>query len=85
MVHHALCQVIEPAFERSFIADSFANRIGKVEMIYTVAFVAFGLFRYLQSIYVYHLGGEPETIILKDKMQLGNLALWLLVTLWIMF
>jgi len=26
---HALCNVIEPLFERSFIADSYANRIGK--------------------------------------------------------
>jgi len=29
VVHHALCNVIEPAFERSFIADSYANRTGK--------------------------------------------------------
>ena len=29
VVHHALCNVIEPAFERSFIYDSYANRIGK--------------------------------------------------------
>ena len=29
VVHHALCNVIEPIFERSFVADSFANRIGK--------------------------------------------------------
>lgn len=29
VVHHALCQVIEPAFERSFIDHSYANRIGK--------------------------------------------------------
>jgi retron-type reverse transcriptase len=29
VVHHALCNIIEPAFERSFIADSYANRIGK--------------------------------------------------------
>ncbi len=29
VVHHALCNVIEPAFERSFIADSYANRVGK--------------------------------------------------------
>jgi len=27
--HHALCNVIEPIFERSFTADSFANRLGK--------------------------------------------------------
>jgi len=29
VVHHALCQVIEPLFERSFIEDSYANRVGK--------------------------------------------------------
>ncbi len=29
VVHHALCQVIEPFFERKFIFDSYANRIGK--------------------------------------------------------
>jgi len=29
VVHHALCNLIEPTFERSFIADSYANRIGK--------------------------------------------------------
>ena len=29
VVHHALCNVIEPIFERSFIYDSYANRVGK--------------------------------------------------------
>ena len=29
VVHHALCQVIEPIFERGFIFDSYANRRGK--------------------------------------------------------
>lgn len=29
VVHHALCSIIEPRFERVFIPDSFANRIGK--------------------------------------------------------
>ncbi len=29
VVHHALCNIIEPAFEASFIAHSYANRIGK--------------------------------------------------------
>ena len=29
VVHHALCSVVEPVFERGFIDDSFANRIGK--------------------------------------------------------
>jgi len=29
VVHHALCNVIEPPFEHSFIADSYANRVRK--------------------------------------------------------
>lgn len=29
VVHHALCSVLEPLFERRFIADSYANRVGK--------------------------------------------------------
>jgi RNA-directed DNA polymerase len=29
VVHHALCNVIEPVFERGFIHDSYANRRGK--------------------------------------------------------
>jgi retron-type reverse transcriptase len=29
VVHHALCRVIEPPIEKSFIYDSYANRIGK--------------------------------------------------------
>lgn len=29
VAHHALCQVIEPYFERRFIGDSYASRLGK--------------------------------------------------------
>ena len=29
VVHHALCNLIEPLFERTFIGDSYANRLGK--------------------------------------------------------
>jgi len=29
VVHHALCNLIEPIFERGFVDDSYANRVGK--------------------------------------------------------
>jgi retron-type reverse transcriptase len=29
VVHHALCNMIEPIFEKTFISDSYANRKGK--------------------------------------------------------
>jgi retron-type reverse transcriptase len=28
VIHHALCAIVAPIFERTFIADSYANRIG---------------------------------------------------------
>ncbi len=31
VVHHALCQVIEPLFERRFIPDSYANRLSRAK------------------------------------------------------
>ena len=66
-------------------ATEIARQIEQVEMVYTVGFVAFGLFRYLQAVFVYNQGGEPEAVIFKDKIQLVNIALWLLTTLIIMF
>ncbi len=29
VVHHAICQIIEPLYDRSFIDDSYANRLGR--------------------------------------------------------
>lgn len=29
VVHHGLCNLIEPIFERTFVHDSYANRVGK--------------------------------------------------------
>jgi len=29
VVHHALCNLIEPVFERTFVSSSYANRVGK--------------------------------------------------------
>ena len=61
-----------------------ARQTSQVGIVYTVGFVAFGLFRYLQSIYVFNEGGEPENIVLKDTFQLANFAAWLLAMLWLM-
>lgn len=41
VVHHALCNMIEPLFERSFIYDSYANRIGKGVIAALTRFNAF--------------------------------------------
>lgn len=60
------------------------SHVAGTGIVYTVGFVAFGLFRYLQSIYVFNEGGEPENLILKDKLQIANGTLWLMVTLYML-
>lgn len=61
-----------------------AQRIVKVELVYTVVFVAFGLFRYLHFLYLEKEGGAPEEIVFADKWFLGNAIIWLIVTVWIL-
>ena len=61
-----------------------SHNLGNIGVVYTVGFVAFGLFRYLQSVYVFNEGGEPENIMLRDRMQIVNAVLWLVATLYTM-
>lgn len=50
-------------------------------LVYTTLFVMFGVFRYLQVVYVDHAGGEPEHVLLRDKIFIANGICWLVVTL----
>ncbi len=61
-----------------------AHRTGKTALVYTIFFVVFGLFRYLQALYVYDKGEEPEAILFRDGLFLANIIAWLGVTLWIL-
>ena len=58
--------------------------LGKPSLVYTTVFVVFGLFRYLQRIYLDKEGGEPETIILYDPLFISNGILWLLSVWWVL-
>lgn len=53
-------------------------------IVYTVVFVVFGLFRYLQYVYYSKKGGEPERILFNDPLFIGNFVLWLITTIWIL-
>ncbi len=52
-------------------------------MIVTFPFVIYGIFRYLYLVYRKNEGGEPETLILKDKALLIDVVLWLALTLFL--
>lgn len=59
-------------------------KFGTRDLIYTVPFVLYGLFRYLYLIHMKSAGAEgaggaPENTLLGDRPLLVNVALWLLV------
>lgn len=53
-------------------------------LVYTVPFVLFGMFRYLDLVYRHEEGGEPENVLLTDFPTLANLALYVAAVLFIL-
>ena len=47
----------------------------------TIPFVAFGVFRYLDRVYLHNRGGEPESVLLTDIPLLADVALFALAVL----
>ncbi len=45
-------------------------------MVATLPFVIYGVFRYLYLIHIQHMGGSPETILLKDRPLQVALITW---------
>jgi 4-hydroxybenzoate polyprenyltransferase len=58
-------------------ADTIA-KFGTSNLIYTVPFVIFGIFRYLYLIHEKQEGGRPDKLLLSDRPILVNNVLWLI-------
>ncbi len=59
------------------ISEETVSKFGSTELIYTVPFVIYGIFRYLYLIHQRAQGGTPETLIIKDKPLLLDVFLWI--------
>jgi magnesium-transporting ATPase (P-type) len=55
------------------------------QMMLTIPFVIYGLFRYLYLVHRKGRGGAPETMILEDKPLLLTVLLWGVLTVLIMY
>jgi 4-hydroxybenzoate polyprenyltransferase len=51
---------------------------GTHRFIATIPFVVFGVFRYLYLIYRENNGGDPAEVLLKDRVILLNISLWIM-------
>jgi hypothetical protein len=67
------------------ISEETVAKFGSAELIYTVPFVLYGIFRYLYLIHQRAQGGTPETLIIKDKPLLIDLFLWIASAVFILY
>jgi len=61
------------------------NQFQTRNMIYTIPFVYYGIFRYLYLIDKKQIGGDPTLILLKDKKMQMNLLLWIVTCITILY
>jgi len=59
------------------MSEKTIQMAGTENLIYTIPFVLYGIFRYLYLVYKKTEGGYPEETLLKDKPLLVNIILWI--------
>jgi len=67
------------------ISGETVAKFGTRNLIWTVPFVLYGIFRYLYLVYQKAEGGSPEALIIQDKPLLADLALWVAASVFILY
>lgn len=67
------------------VAPETIRHFGGPELVYTIPFVLYGVFRYLYLIYQKKTPRNPTEALLRDWPFLANLALWGGSVLWILY
>lgn len=62
------------------ISDDTLKHYGTRSLFWTIPFVVYGLFRYLYLIYYKSEGGDPSSLLVKDRPTLINVMLWGIVS-----
>jgi len=63
------------------LSEETVRRFGTNRLGFTIPFVVFGLFRYLELVYRHDGGGRPEQTLLTDRVLIGTMILFLLTAL----
>lgn len=67
------------------ISAETITKFGTGNLIFTVPFVLFGIFRYLYLIHQKNAGGSPEHILVTDKPLMIDILLWVIAALIILY
>jgi len=66
------------------ISEETVAKFGTANLIYTVPFVLYGIFRYLYLIHQKAEGGSPESLIIEDKPLLLDTFIWIVAAVLIL-
>jgi len=67
------------------ISEETVAKFGTANLLFTVPFVLYGIFRYLYLIHQKSEGGSPETLIIRDKPLLLDIFLWIVTAVLILY
>ncbi len=67
------------------VSSETIAKFGTGNLIYTVPFVIYGIFRYFYLVYKKELGGNPTRIILKDKSIITVVFFWMVTCCYIIY
>jgi 4-hydroxybenzoate polyprenyltransferase len=60
------------------MSEQTIAKFGTEQLVYTVPFVVYGIFRYLYLVHIRKVGGSPETILMTDAPLIICIVLWAL-------
>jgi len=67
------------------IADDTVTRFGTRNLVFTIPFVIYGIYRYLYLIHRKDMGGNPTKALISDFPMILNGLIWLVIVLWIIY
>ena len=67
------------------VSSETVAKFGTKNLLFTVPFVLYGIFRYLYLVHQKDEGGSPEALIIKDKPLLVDLFLWISTAMLILY
>ena len=66
-------------------AADTVEKFGTRNLVFTLPFVLYGIFRYLYLVHQKKMGGSPESILIKDRAMILNILLYLIATGFILY